>query len=433
MDTELTIRRHFDKSDEKQYLETPFTVPENVESIDFTVIYQRKESVAVGAFYFCDDINVLDFSVKNSRDEHIGSAAAVRTHIIVNGTRSSDGFVSAPVKAGQWKIVTGTYMVAPQGVDVEYKIVFTYKERRVLKGDLHCHTTASDGRHAKGTLIACAQEEGLDFLCITDHHNYAENSYKQKYSGITVIPGMEWTNYCGHVGMLGLTEPYTGTFCTNTHEDTLELIKKAREAGAVIILNHPCASEADLRWALDSGCCDCIEVINGPMRAAQERTVDIWHDMLCRGERIAAAGGSDYHRQSPLRGIGVPCTCAVSMSNEAEDILTAVKNGNTYLSFSPSGPALELDCEGKTFGQAAREGATVRFAFSELHSRDTIYLITDKECEQIDCPEASGKATAVIERSYKNRRFVRVQVRRAWNGSGKPELALLSNPLYFDT
>ncbi|MEA2169301.1 MAG: polymerase [Solirubrobacteraceae bacterium] len=38
-----------------------------------------------------------------------------------------------------------------------------------LKGDLHCHTTASDGRNSVEEMARGAMARGLEYLCITDH------------------------------------------------------------------------------------------------------------------------------------------------------------------------------------------------------------------------------------------------------------------------
>jgi DNA polymerase (family 10) len=38
-----------------------------------------------------------------------------------------------------------------------------------LKGDLHCHTTASDGRNSVEQMVLAARERGLEYLAITDH------------------------------------------------------------------------------------------------------------------------------------------------------------------------------------------------------------------------------------------------------------------------
>lgn len=42
-------------------------------------------------------------------------------------------------------------------------------ERRDLKGDLHCHTKASDGQNSLAEMVAAARAAGLRYLAITDH------------------------------------------------------------------------------------------------------------------------------------------------------------------------------------------------------------------------------------------------------------------------
>ncbi len=42
-------------------------------------------------------------------------------------------------------------------------------ERRDLKGDLHCHTKASDGQNSLEEMVAAAQQAGLRYLAITEH------------------------------------------------------------------------------------------------------------------------------------------------------------------------------------------------------------------------------------------------------------------------
>lgn len=45
-------------------------------------------------------------------------------------------------------------------------------ELRDLKGDLHCHTNASDGREPLAKMVSAAQALGMRYLAITDHAQY---------------------------------------------------------------------------------------------------------------------------------------------------------------------------------------------------------------------------------------------------------------------
>ncbi|HUQ88934.1 MAG TPA: DNA polymerase/3'-5' exonuclease PolX, partial [Vicinamibacterales bacterium] len=80
--------------------------------------------------------------------------------------------------------------------------------RADLKGDLHMHTTESDGRESLETMVAAAQARGLEYIAITDHSQSltmangldetramanAERirAYSKSQKGITVLAGIE--------------------------------------------------------------------------------------------------------------------------------------------------------------------------------------------------------------------------------------------------
>ncbi len=77
-----------------------------------------------------------------------------------------------------------------------------------LKGDLHMHTTESDGRESLETMVATAKARGLEYIAITDHsqslamangldesramaHAERIRSYSKTQKGITVLAGIE--------------------------------------------------------------------------------------------------------------------------------------------------------------------------------------------------------------------------------------------------
>jgi DNA polymerase (family 10) len=80
--------------------------------------------------------------------------------------------------------------------------------RADLKGDVHMHTTESDGRESLETMVAAAKTRGLDYIAITDHSQSlamangldetramanAERirNYSKTQKGITVLAGIE--------------------------------------------------------------------------------------------------------------------------------------------------------------------------------------------------------------------------------------------------
>lgn len=66
-------------------------------------------------------------------------------------------------------------------------------KNKMLKGGLHCHTTRSDGHCTPEETMKLHQENGYNFLAITDHRRYNYANFAPE-TGITVIPGMEFDN-----------------------------------------------------------------------------------------------------------------------------------------------------------------------------------------------------------------------------------------------
>ena len=64
-------------------------------------------------------------------------------------------------------------------------------EGKMLRGNLHCHTTRSDGGITPEQAIRYFYEHGYDFLTLTDHCIYNYTDFVPELP-ITVIPGMEF-------------------------------------------------------------------------------------------------------------------------------------------------------------------------------------------------------------------------------------------------
>ena len=70
-------------------------------------------------------------------------------------------------------------------------------KNKMLKGNLHCHTTRSDGAMTPEDVIRLFKKNGYDFLAITDHRKYNYKNFAPE-EGLTIIPGMEFDNAFDH-------------------------------------------------------------------------------------------------------------------------------------------------------------------------------------------------------------------------------------------
>lgn len=82
-------------------------------------------------------------------------------------------------------------------------------QRRPYKGDLHTHTTYSDGLEPPEVMLACARKKGLDFIAITDHNNYhgsldAINKLERIPSDMVALRGQEINSWWTQLHILSL-------------------------------------------------------------------------------------------------------------------------------------------------------------------------------------------------------------------------------------
>lgn len=421
---------HIEHAGERTYPRLPFDVPADAERIDVSVCYPRAVERAEGGFTLEGDPCVIDLALEAPDGRLFGAAGSNRSHVFVSPLGSSAGFAAEELPKGEWRVVAGAYHVPAGGVDVAYEIEITPKRRRLFTGDTHAHTQASDGAFTQDTLVEIARENGLDFLFVTDHNNVSNPGF---YEGITVLPGVEWTHYRGHAGLLGVSAPLPGRYDSQDLDEARAFLQAARENGAMAVLNHPFCPLVPWLWGFDVPF-DALEVWNGVMSERNERAVAFWHGLLCAGGRVAALGGSDYHRPGLLGSVATPSMCVYARSRSRADILGAMRRGDGFIRYLPDGPAVDVLCEHAgervSFGGAAPRGTETVFSFTNLLGGDEIRLITDGETERFTCP-ADGTAFTV-SRAYPAARFVRAEVVRIYAPGLPPMKAMLSNPVYFE-
>ncbi len=432
MEATKKITIFIDKEREGQYFEIPFEVPDNVSRIDIKYSYPRYLTVKNGIAEEIYEKNIIDLGLVDADGKFVGASGSNKTHIWISEYGASLGYAKTKIKKGKWAIIVGAYKIMDSGVTVEYEINFTYKERILLQGDLHVHTLCSDGNLSVEEVILFAKKAGLNFIFITDHNNYFHNRALTSDEDITVMPGVEWTHFKGHVSMLGIEKAFDGVYYTNTLEETQEKLRMARQKGAIVSINHPFCPDCGFKWGLNNVEYDCIEIWNGPMKWSDMECIKWWHGELCKGRKIPIVGGSDFHKYEIGRGIGWPTTCIYSMSRSPSDIYDAIRQGMGFVTYMPNGPTAYIECNGSILGQTVKYKPClkVKFAFSRLYKHDVIKIITGESSEEIIC-DSNAKEIA-IEKELKNVLFYRVEIYRPYMDDFPSLPVLVSNPLYVD-
>ena len=432
----IEITHHISADQDGKYLLVPFAMPPSTERIDIQYTYPHTENqpftVESGQFTKHQRVNRIDLGLIAPDVSQVGASGSSRDIIFVSTTEATPGYQPHPLTLGDWQIMLGAYVISPEGADVTIRLRFTPKTRRWLKGDLHTHTLASDGLLPLDHLARHAREHGLDFLAVTDHNQPVRRASFPKIHGLTIIPGLEWTHYKGHSNFLGVEEPYTGSFFTNTDEEVKDKFRQARQNGALISINHPLESNFGFRFDLNKLDYDLIEVWNGPMRPKNIETIAWWDQMLKAGKHQVAVCGSDYHEDTIFQRLGNPTINVLAWSASEKDILEAVAAGHSYFTYSPTALYLELDVNGGSYGdrQAWQPGMEARLRAFALEPGDLIKLIDqDGERTLFASPDKGDwQITLPVEKPG----YLRVEIWRTFFPGLPPMPALVTNPIWLE-
>ncbi|GGO03429.1 CehA/McbA family metallohydrolase [Saccharibacillus kuerlensis] len=174
--------------------------------------------------------------------------------------------------------------------------------------ELHTHTLHSDGRQTLGELAAGAAGLGFDVIALTDHNTMSGLVGKEEIEqehGLTIIPGMEWTTFYGHMVTIGLSE--FADWRQAGLDDIDQGIAEVHRLGGIAGLAHPfrigspACTGCFWEYKIDDwNAVDYIEVWSGTFPSIQtnnRRAFDLWTDKLNEGYRIAATSGRDWHEQ----------------------------------------------------------------------------------------------------------------------------------------
>ena len=213
------------------------------------------------------------------------------------------------------------------------------------KGNLHTHSTNSDGKRSSEEVCAIYREAGYDFLALTDHflaqYNFPlSDTRAMRTDDFTTILGAEL-----HAGKTELGDRWhilaVGLpldFAPPTAEETgPQIAQRAMDAGAYVAIAHPhwyVLTEAD---ALSLGPVHAIEIFNGIAVDANDRA-DSWHFadiLLGKGHRYTVCATDDCHFQ-PLRSDFARGWVHVKSEACTPDaLLNALKMGHYYSSTGP--------------------------------------------------------------------------------------------------
>lgn len=418
------------------YFTIPFTMPANIETFRLTYQYKRHQHsefpLENGTFTSRKEQSIIDLGLIAPDGSQVGASGSDKLDIFITETNATPGYHPHSLVPGEWQIIVGAYKVADEGVDVLYELSFSSKYLRLYKGDLHTHTIASDGVLCIDELAVHALRNGLDYLAITDHNQMVSTDTLLEHAHLSLIPGIEWTHYQGHASFLGVDRPYDEPFLANSLEEVQARFDSARSRGALISIDHPCDPVCPFLFDMQSLPFDCLEIWNGPMRGSNLQAIGLWQSLLMAGKKIPICGGSDYHRDSLLLFPGGPTTCVYAMSASPADILSALKLGHAFITYSASGPTLEMTAGEAMLGDSVEYSKVKQIEYTArgLLAGDAVQVVTANGNTILVKAESDGEMSGVY--TMEGPGFAFIEILRGFL-PGLPLLpALVSNPIYFE-
>jgi hypothetical protein len=176
------------------------------------------------------------------------------------------------------------------------------------KGNIHTHTTKSDGDADPEVVVKWFMEHDYDFLVLSDHNHRTILEHEVE-GGPLMIPGEEVSAriqtgsipiHINGIGISRVVEPYHGDEIVDTIQRNVNAIL---DAGGIASINHP-----NYQWAFDHthvrqvDGASLMEVFNGSPVTNNEggpgkfTAEEIWDGVLSAGKVIFGTATDDSHR-----------------------------------------------------------------------------------------------------------------------------------------
>lgn len=252
----------------------------------------------------------------------------------------------------------------PIGTFSVYSLQPDLFDRKPFKGDLHVHTWYSDGVESPAYVAAYGRKVGLDFIAITDHHQYApsleaQQAYAEVATDLRIFPGEEvhppecHTHLVNFGGSFSINElfqnrkwyrdeiqrlisrlvPLPAGIDPYEYASVLWSLNKIREAKGLGIFCHPHwvwdnrynVPQPFLDYMFEQQPFDAFELVGGITPESNNLQVAYYDDQRARGRTVPIVGVSDSHSCGNPEHFGAKYTMVFSPTLRPQDVISSIK------------------------------------------------------------------------------------------------------------
>ena len=274
------------------------------------------------------------------------------------------------------------------------------------KGNIHTHTTNSDGELSPKDVISLYREKRYVFLAITDHNKLTYSEELQK-EGLYLIPGEEIDGGKSVIGasfhIVALNIKKEILFANKEKITAQEIIDRIKEEKGEAIIAHPYWLGLTLQDILPLKNYLGIEVFNSTCFygiGRGESSVH-WDDLLTRDKEIFGFAVDDAHHYSDIeyRPMDMRKGWIMVKASNKEAIMESIKKG---LFYSSSGPMIKnLSIEEKIIKVETSPVSSITFLASPTKGKRITALSTIEQAEyeikgnekyiRIECVDTLGR------------------------------------------
>ena len=272
------------------------------------------------------------------------------------------------------------------------------------KGQLHCHTTNSDGADSPTAVVTAYKNADYDFCSITDHNYFTTDP---SVSDILFIPGVEETYSWGHMTATNVTAKASST-------TPQEIIDDIIADGGIAGLAHPNYSVgwswSQVFWQEGYSFCEIYNSLVDSFVGEEGYGEDKYDYLLSKGKPCWCVAVDDCHDISVSSVFDGGYVVVNSDTLTITAIKTSLSEGNFYASTGATISSISVS--GNIISVTTADSSTIKwigFEEEELRSTSTStsdsYTVTGREkyvrikiTKDSDSTEAWSQPLTVVQK-----------------------------------